>query len=100
MEEEGIETTDAARYGALNYFAQLIARRRRSLGDDLVSRLITAEAGDDGERFTDTEIALNCYNILIGGNETGRLSASTGVLALIENPGEWRKLKTRSLTRY
>jgi cytochrome P450 len=94
LKEDGIEPTDDAedaRYDALTYFAQLIAHRRRVPGDDLISQMVTARV--EGGDLTDTEVALNCYNILIGGNETGRLSASTGVLALIENPGEWEKLK-------
>jgi cytochrome P450 len=95
LKEDGIEPTgdaEEARYDALSYFAQLIAHRRQAPRDDLISQMVTAEV--EGGDLTDTEVALNCYNILIGGNETGRLSASTGVLALIENPGEWEKLKT------
>lgn len=95
LDEDGIEPTDGAadaRYDALSYFAQLIAHRRQAPGGDLISQMVGAEIEDGG--LTDTEVALNCYNILIGGNETGRLSASTGFLALVENPSEWEKLKT------
>ncbi|MEU2611454.1 cytochrome P450 [Micromonospora sp. NPDC007271] len=48
------------------FFADLIAQRRQAPGDDLVSALLgTGELSED-------EVLANCYNLLIGGNQTSR----------------------------
>lgn len=86
------ESAAAARREILMYYAQLLVQRRRAPAEDIVSLLAAAHVG--GEPLSDAEVILNCYNIIIGGDETGRLSAVGGLLALIENPAEWAKLKS------
>ncbi|MET7878902.1 cytochrome P450 [Micromonospora profundi] len=81
----------AAQREILQYYAHLLALRRTDPGPDIVS-LMAAEQ-PDGTTLTDAEILLNCYNIIIGGNETTRFSASGGVLALIEHPEQWQRLQ-------
>ncbi|NEA32494.1 cytochrome P450 [Streptomyces sp. SID13031] len=75
----------------LLYYAGLLPQRRKSPGVDVVSLLATQEV--DGKPLTDAEILLNCYNIIIGGDETTRLSSAGAALAMIENPAEWARLK-------
>lgn len=89
--EEASATAAVARRDLLMYYGALLRRRRRAPGEDLVSLLATAEV--DGERLRDDDVILNCYNIIIGGDDTVRLSAVGGLLALIQNPREWEKLK-------
>jgi novobiocin biosynthesis protein NovI len=36
----------------------------------------------------------NCYGLMIGGDETGRHAITGAILALIENPDQWRALKS------
>lgn len=73
------------------YFNELVERRRRDSGDDVISALIGGEMG--GRRLTDTEILMNCDGLLTGANETTRHASAAGLIALIDNPGEWRRLR-------
>jgi cytochrome P450 len=73
------------------YYAKLLARRRAEPGDDVVSAL--AHGLIDEAPLTDTEIIMNCNGLLLGANETTRLASAGGLLALVENPSEWRRLR-------
>ena len=75
----------------LLYYTQLAAERRRAPREDLVSILACGEV--DGEALTDEEVVLNCNNLIIGGNETTRHAAAAGLLALIDHPDQWQRLK-------
>ena len=79
----------------LLYFAELAAQRRDTPHSDVVSVLATAEVG--GEPLTDGEVVLNCYSLILGGDETTRLTMTGGLLALIEHPGQWRALREGSV---
>lgn len=81
----------AAQRDILLYYAGLLPRRRTAPGDDVVSLLATQEV--DGKPLSEAEVLLNCYNIIIGGDETTRLSSTGAALALIEHPEQWRRLK-------
>jgi cytochrome P450 family 142 subfamily A polypeptide 1 len=64
----------------------VIADRRSTPGDDLVSVLCHAEI--DGERLDDESIINESLLILIGGDETSRHVMTDGMLALLANPQE------------
>ncbi|WP_242895214.1 cytochrome P450 [Actinomadura litoris] len=81
----------AAQFDILLYYDGLLPRRRETPGADIVSILATREI--DGKPLSDAEVLLNCYNIIIGGDETTRLSIAGAALALIEHPEEWERLK-------
>lgn len=85
------EEVRLARNELLLYFADLSARRRDSPQADLVSMLATARI--KGEPLTDAEVVLNCYSVILGGDETTRLSMTGAVLALVEHPDQWRALR-------
>jgi cytochrome P450 len=85
------EEVRLARNELLLYFADLSAKRRDSPQSDLVSMLATVTV--DGEPLTDAEIVLNCYSVILGGDETTRLTMTGAVLALIEHPDQWRALR-------
>jgi cytochrome P450 len=70
--EEGIHDVPpsgmAAALELAGYYADLVARRRRSPAGDLTSALLTAEA--DGDRMTDTEVIAFLFLMVVAGNET------------------------------
>ncbi|WP_433442473.1 cytochrome P450 [Nonomuraea sp. CA-141351] len=70
----------------LLYYTRLAAQRRAAPGDDVISLLV---AGD----LTEEEVLLNCYNLIIGGDETARLAMAGGVLALATYDEQWARLR-------
>jgi cytochrome P450 len=74
-----------------SYFHDLIETRRRTPGDDLLSRLIEAEV--DGEHLAEEEIIATATLLLGAGFETTTNLIGNGTLALLKNPGEWARLK-------
>lgn len=75
-----------ARNEMLLYLTDLAADRRRRPGDDVVSILTS------GFR-TDEEVVYNCYSLVIGGDESSRLSSTGAVHAFAGHPAAWRALK-------
>jgi hydroxylation protein CepL len=80
-------TPSQAHSEILLYFHELVARRRRAPGDDLVSALLA-----DG-RLTPRDVLVNCDNVLIGGNETTRHSITGCLHALATVPGALDRLR-------
>ncbi len=72
------------------YLDALVAERRRSPRDDIVSQLVSAEV--DGEPLTPEQILNYCELMVEAGNETTRNAISGGLLAFSENPDEWARL--------
>jgi cytochrome P450 len=82
---------------ALELFAyghRLAAERRREPTDDLVSTLVHTEI--DGERLTEREFDTMFLLLVVAGNETTRQAIAHGMLALVEHPEEWRRLREDS----
>jgi cytochrome P450 len=65
------------------YFEDLIAERRQTLSDDILSDLIRAE--EAGDRLSPTELVLQCRGLLIAGFETTIGLIGNGVLALLRD---------------
>jgi cytochrome P450 len=72
------------------YIEDMIARRRRSLTDDLVSELIRAE--DDGDRLTADELLMLAEALLMAGTDTTRNQLAAAVQDLCEHPKQWALL--------
>jgi cytochrome P450 family 142 subfamily A polypeptide 1 len=72
------------------YAMRVIEERRKRPRDDLMGILVDSEI--DGERLRDDEIIQESLLILVGGDETTRHVITGGMQALIENPGERRRL--------
>jgi cytochrome P450 len=85
-----------ARSEILLYFTDLVATRRRKPGSDPISLMAAAEVG--GRRLADEDIVLNCYSLIMGGDETSRLSMIGAVRAFIDHPGQWAALKSGTVT--
>ena len=82
----------AAAEDALNsYLYELIARRRLKPEDDLTSKLIAADV--DGEHLTDRDIVGFCELLLIAGNGTTTHLIGNMMLALLQFPDQFVKLR-------
>ncbi|MFI2432687.1 cytochrome P450 [Streptomyces sp. NPDC018693] len=83
-----------ARNEIIGYFMDLARHRRGDPGDDVISMIATAEAG--GRPLTLEEAALNCYSLVLGGDESSRVSAICAVKTFAEHPAQWRALREGS----
>lgn len=81
----------SARNDILLYFTDLVRSRRANPGTDVVSIVATAEI--DGAPLTEEDAALNCYALILGGDESSRMSAICAVHALARYPAQWRDLR-------
>ncbi|MFD9390437.1 cytochrome P450 [Streptomyces sp. NPDC060000] len=90
--DEPPEESWVAKNEILLYFSKLLKERRGGDRDDMVSLL--ANCRIDGHPLNAAEQIANCYGLMIGGDETGRHAITGTVLALIENPDQWRALKS------
>lgn len=80
-----------AAHALFEFGRKLGAERLTTPGDDLVSKLVTAEI--DGDRLTDSEFC-NFFQLLtFAGNETTRTAISNGLLAFMQNPDQLRLLQ-------
>lgn len=80
-----------ARNEILLYFGELLDDRRKSPGTDVIS--VLAEREIDGVPLPDDDIVLNCYSLVIGGDETSRLTMIDAVHTLALRPAQWRRLR-------
>ncbi len=89
--EDPAGSVESARTGLFEYFRELAAERRKEPRDDMVS--VLANARIDGEPMPGFELLSYYLLLVVAGNETTRNAASGGLLALIENPDQMRKLQ-------
>jgi cytochrome P450 len=70
----------------LEYFAGLIAAKRKKPAEDLVSGLVEADL--DGRRLTDPEILGFCFLLISGGNETTEKLIANTIHQLSRHPDQ------------
>ena len=75
------------------YFEDVLAQRRGTSGDDLLSLLLRAK--EAGQIKTHKELLAQCCSLLFAGHETTRNLLGNGLLALLDHPEQWRLLKER-----
>jgi cytochrome P450 len=75
----------------LFYFMDLVQKRRQDPQDDLVSALLATEEHDD--KLTDEQLLALCILVFIAGHETTQNLIGNGLLALLRNPDQLRKLR-------
>lgn len=80
-----------ARNEMLLYFTSLAQSRQGGTGEDVVSTLVNSFLSFD-------EVVLNCYSLLIGGDESSRLSSVGAVQALAQHQDQWLALRDRRAT--
>ncbi|MGH7735320.1 MAG: cytochrome P450, partial [Gemmatimonadales bacterium] len=68
----------------------MIARRRQTLTDDLISDLIRAE--DDGDHLTHDELLMLSATLLGAGTDTTRNQLAAAAQALCDHPDQWALL--------
>ena len=73
------------------YFRGVIEERRKEPGSDLISGLIAAE--EQGQILSEDEMLTTAMLLLVAGNETTTNLIGNGMLALLRNPDQLRKLR-------
>lgn len=73
------------------YLGALLDERRRRPADDLLSRMLAAEEGDD--RLTHAEIVDNAVFAFFAGFETTTNLIGNGLAALLAHPGELARMR-------
>ena len=73
------------------YFDGIADERRRHPTDDLST--IIAQATIDGEPIDHYHASSYYVQVISAGHDTTSASIAGGLLALLQNPGEWRRLK-------
>ena len=73
------------------YFRSIIAERRAEPREDILSALVQVE--DGGERLSEREMLNMLRLLLVAGNETTTNLIGNGVLALLRNPEQLRRLR-------
>ncbi|MGY1824191.1 cytochrome P450 [Geodermatophilus sp. SYSU D00079] len=74
------------------YLRELAADRRRHLGEDLVSHLVTVR-DTEGDRLTEDELVTTCILLLNAGHEATVNVTGNGLLALLRHPGQLARLR-------
>lgn len=74
-----------------SYFDQLIRRRRKNPGEDLLSDLMALEEASD--RLSHQELLGMCVLLLVAGHETTVNLLGNGLYALLQNPGQLGRLR-------
>jgi cytochrome P450 len=74
------------------YLRSLAADRRRRLGDDLVSHLVSVRDAE-GDRLTEDELVTTCILLLNAGHEATVNVTGNGTLALLRNPSQLARLR-------
>ena len=75
------------------YIDDMVAHRRQSLTDDLISELIRAE--DDGDRLSADELRMMAAGLLMAGTDTTRNQLAASVHVLCDHPDQWALLAQR-----
>ena len=92
------ETLDRARLGLFQYFSDMVAERLKHPTNDITG--IVANAKINGRALPQLELLSYFFLLVVAGNETTRNATTGGLLALIENPDQWERLKKdRSLLK-
>jgi cytochrome P450 len=93
--------SSAAMDDLMAYLRELIAVRRRSPCDDLISEQLKASDedlfGERGEWDSDDELVVNVISLINAGLETTANYLGNGVLALLRNPSQYRLLRTEPI---
>ncbi len=90
--DRGQEARVGAAFELYQYAQDLAAERREKPKDDIVTKLITVVDGDD-DKLGDHEFDLFILTLAVAGSETTRNAMSHGLLALMNNPEQMRRLR-------
>jgi cholest-4-en-3-one 26-monooxygenase len=85
------EAAQVAAMEIIKYAQELGEAKRNAPVDDIVSKLVSKD--DQGRELSDLEFDMFFILLAVAGNETTRNAISGGMLALIENPEQWERLR-------
>jgi len=74
-----------------HYLADLIAERRATPQNDLISALLH-ESSSGNERLTENELVIMLQGLILAGHESTTNMIGTGLLLLLEQPERWQTL--------
>ena len=86
---EMLDAADDAVVESTEYFNDLVARKRTSPGDDLISQLVAP----DEDPLTDEEIANLAILLFVAGFETTTSLIGNAILAFLEQPDQLQALR-------
>jgi cytochrome P450 len=95
-DEEYVRDGDAsmtlvgAQVEIFDFLTELLDRRRRNPGEDLISILLAART--NGRALTESQILYNALNVAVGGDETTPFTASAIIESLIRHPDQENRL--------
>ena len=89
--ENPTETFAQARMEVFQYFSNLVEERKKNPTNDVTS--IVANAKINGEPLGMLELLSYLLVLVVAGNETTRNATTGGLLAFIENPEQFQRLK-------
>ncbi|MBM3362435.1 MAG: cytochrome P450 [Betaproteobacteria bacterium] len=73
------------------YFRDVIAQRRATLGDDVITKMLLAQ--DEKGSLNEDELVAMCMLVLFGGHETTTNLLGSAVVALLEHPQQQKLLR-------
>jgi cytochrome P450 len=86
------EAAERAADEFVTYLRGLAAERRKNLGDDLISHLVTVRDAE-GDKLTEDELVTTCILLLNAGHEATVNVSGNGTLALLRNPDQLARLR-------
>jgi len=89
--DEMMEAGDLANDQLVDYFKELIEKKRKTPGQDLIGRLIAVE--EEGDRLSLEEMYSTCVLLLVAGHETTTRLISNGMYTLLQHPEQLELLK-------
>ncbi|ATE66168.1 cytochrome P450 [Rhizorhabdus dicambivorans] len=81
----------AAIKGMVEYFGELVARRRKEPVDDLLGAMIS-EADDQGKPMNEFDVIAIATELGVAGHETASNAIGKGVLGMMEQRDRWAEL--------
>jgi cytochrome P450 len=69
----------------VGYLGELVAAKRHSPGDDLVSVLVTAS---DDDRLSEQELLSTLFQLIVAGHDTTTSLIGNGLVALLDHPDQ------------
>ncbi len=93
VSDAGVERIRQAGRELEEYFEVILRDRRRNPREDMISALLAAE--DAGDRLSHRELIMTLILLLVAGNETTRNLIGNGMLALLEHPEQFERLRRR-----
>ncbi len=89
--QDVIERAAQSTLELIDYLRTIVAMRRRTRKDDLISALIAAE--EEGDKLSEDEMLSMCVLLVGAGHETTINLIGNGTLALLQQPDQWTRLR-------